>query len=374
MKITDINVRRFRYTSKIGRDSEGHAHPGNLELTGSLVTVETDDGVSGHCFGGEKELVENVFRPRMVGRDPLHREFIWQDLAERTRRWNMDDRTLASVDMALWDLAGKAAGMPVYKLIGAYRDKVKAYASTMVGDDIDGGLDTPEAYADFAQTCIERGYQAIKIHSFYPPKEGAPDPRLDAAICRAVRERVGPEVSLMLDPYHDYNREEALYLGRALEELDFAWYEEPMNEYSIASYVWLVQRLDIPVLAPEVALGRHHTRAEWIERGACDMMRVGVNDVGGITPSLKVNALAESFRMSMDVHGPHPGNLHLLGTMRNAEFFERGLLHPHVDYDTPAPYLNSIHDPLDDEGYVHMPQTPGLGYDFDFDYIEKNAV
>ncbi len=374
MKIADITVQEFRYTSRIGRDSEGHAHPGNLDLTGSLVTVVTDDGAEGHCLGGSKEFVEQIVRPRIVGKDPFHREYIWQDLAERTRRWNMDDKGLAAVDMALWDLAGKVTGQPVYKLIGAYRDKVKAYASTMVGDDIEGGLNTPEAYANFAETCVARGYKAIKIHSFYPPKAGAPDPRLDADICRAVRERVGPDIALMLDPYHDYNREEALYLGRELEKLEFAWYEEPMNEYSIASYVWLTQRLDIPVLAPEVALGRHHTRAEWIERGACDMLRVGVGDVGGITPSLKVIALAECFRMSMDVHGPHPGNLHLLGSMRNAEFFERGLLHPHVDYETPAPYLNSIHDPIDSDGYVQMPQAPGLGYDFNFEYIRDNAV
>ena len=172
MKITDINVRRFRYTSKIGRDSEGHAHPGNLELTGSLVSVETDDGVTGHCFGGDKDLVENVFRSRVVGRDPLHREFIWQDLAERTRRWNMDDRTLAAVDMALWDLAGKAAGMPVYKLIGAYRDKVKAYASTMVGDDIEGGLDTPETYADFAQRASSAATRRSRSTASTRPRRG----------------------------------------------------------------------------------------------------------------------------------------------------------------------------------------------------------
>jgi L-alanine-DL-glutamate epimerase-like enolase superfamily enzyme len=260
--------------------------------------------------------------------------------------------------MALWDLAGRALELPVYKLLGAYRDKVLAYASTMCGDDMEGGLNTPEAYADFAEECKNRGYKALKLHTWFPPIEGAPDPKRDIAACRAIRERVGDDMVLMLDSYHNYTREEALFLGRELEKLNFAWIEEPMNEYSISSYVWLTEQLDIPVLGPETAIGRVQTRAEWIMHKAADIVRAGVSDVGGITPVMKAAGLAESFGMSIELHGGGPGNLQALGAIRYSRYYERGLLHPFVDYETPRPY----------------PQKPGLGLDINLDYIEANRI
>ena len=105
-----------------------------------------------------------------------------------------------SVDLALWDLAGRALEQPVYKLLGGLRDKVPAYASTMCGDDLKGGLATPEDYANYARWCMERGYPAFKLHTWQPPYAGAPDPKRDIEACAAVREAVGPDVPCMLDP------------------------------------------------------------------------------------------------------------------------------------------------------------------------------
>ena len=275
--------------------------------------------------------------------------------------------------MALWDLTGRYLGQPVYKLLGATRDKVPAYASTMCGDDLEGGLDTPEAYAEFARWCQERGYPAFKLHTWQPPYPGAPDPRRDVAACAAVREAVGPDMPLMLDPFHYYNREQSLYLGRELEKLNYYWMEEPMAEHSISSYVWLTGQLDLPMVGPETAEGKMYTRAEWIVRGASDISRGGVSDVGGITPMMKLIGLCESFGVRMEVHGGGPGNLHLLCAMSiPGEFYERGLLHPFIDYETPPPWLNTIPDPMDDEGFVHVSQEPGLGWDINFDYIRDN--
>ena len=279
------------------------------------------------------------------------------------------------VDCALWDLAGRALGLPVYKLLGAYRDKVPAYASTMCGDDLPGGLDTPEAYAAFAVRCRERGYPAFKLHTWQPPVPGAPDVRRDVAACAAVREAVGPDVPLMLDPYHYYSREESLVLGRELEKLGFAWMEEPMDEHSMSSYVWLAERLDLPICGPETAEGKMNVRAEWIKAGAADIVRGGVGDVGGITPLVKIAHLAESFGMRMEVHGGGAANLHVLCAMGiPGQYYERGLLHPFIDYDEPAPWLNQIEDPMDDEGLVHISQEPGLGWDLNQAYIANNLV
>ena len=141
---------------------------------------------------------------------------------------------------------------------------------------------------------MQRGYPAFKLHTWQPPMAGAPDPRRDVAACAAVREAVGPDVPLMLDPYHYYNREQALYLGRELEKLGFYWMEEPMDEHSISSYVWLTNQLDLPIVGPETAEGKMYTRAEWIVRGASDISRAGVSDLGGITPLIKTVHLCES--------------------------------------------------------------------------------
>lgn len=378
MKIADVIVESFQYKSHIVRDSEGHTHPGpEHDATQTLLRIVTDEGVGGYSFGASRGPIERIVKPVLLGQDPFYRERIWQQLRERQRLnlATLYDGVLAHVDMALWDLAGRALGQPVYKLLGGFRDKVRAYASTMCGDDLPGGLDTPEAYARFALDCKATGYTAFKLHTWQPPIPGAPDVKRDLAACAAVREAVGPEMALMLDPFHFYSREEALALGRGLEKLGFLWMEEPMDEHSTSSYVWLTEQLDLPICGPETAEGKMQTRAEWIVRGAADISRGGVGDLGGITPLMKTVHLAEAFGMSLEVHGGGPGNLHALCAMGiPGAYYERGLLHPFVNYEQPAPWLHAIADPLDDQGYVHVSQRPGLGWEINFEYIREHRV
>ncbi|MCH7801715.1 MAG: enolase [Chloroflexi bacterium] len=377
MKIVDLTTRTFKYKTKVTRDTEGHTHAGDEhDATQTMLTIVTDEGSEGYAFGATPGIIEEVVKPAILGEDPYYREKIWQSL----RHWQRIHRTLLDrdigvVDMALWDLAGRNLGQPVYKLLGGYRDKVLAYASTRCGDEIDGGLGSPEDYARYAEWCMNRGYKAFKLHTWMPPISWAPDPRMDVKACAAVREAVGPDIPLMLDAYHYYSRDQCLYLGRELEKLNYHWLEEPMDEHSISSYAWLAEQLDIPILGPETAEGSMHTRAEWILRGACDITRGGVGDVGGITPLMKIAHLAESFGMAMEVHGGGAGNLSALGAMGiPGEFYERGLLHPFIDYDEVEPWLNSKVDDMDEEGFVHLPQEPGVGNDINFEYIEANTV
>lgn len=381
MKIVDIQVRVFTHLSGLVRDSDGHSHPGKPHrVRQALLSLITDQGVAGHCLSPVEvvrpHLVEGFLKTVLLGQDPFDREKLWQGLAhwQRGSTGQLTDRTLAIVDLALWDLAGRALGVPVYKLIGAYRDKVPAYGSTMCGDEMPGGLATPEDYARFAEALLERGYKAIKLHTWMKPVSFAPDPRMDVMACAAVREAVGPNVPLMLDAYHGYSRSDALWLGRELQKLNYEWYEEPMNEYSVSSYAWLAANLDIPVIGPECADGKYFTRAEWAKAGAADILRTGVHDVGGIGPALKCIHLAESFGMQCEVHGSGPGNLTLCAVQKNGRWYERGLLHPFYDYDAVPEYLSSRADEMDAEGYVPLSQKPGLGEDINFDYIEANRV
>ncbi len=282
------------------------------------------------------------------------------------------DRALGFADTALWDLVARKAGLPAWKLAGGARDRIPAYASTMCGDA--DGLATPGDYADFAKQLVSAGYRAIKLHTWMPPVPGAPSVSRDIAACQAVREAVGPDVELMLDASHWYSRTEALRLGRALEELGFYWFEEPMEEASISSYRWLAEQLSIPVIGPEVAWGKHLTRAEWITSGACDVLRAGPAGTGGITPVLKTVHLAEAFNLECEIHGNGTASLTVLGATDAGRWYERGLLHPHVDFDQVPPHRNSLADALDENGEVALPRLPGIGDDWNVEHIGSHTA
>ena len=148
-----------------------------------------------------------------------------------------------------------------------------------------------------------------------------------------------------------------------------------MDEHNTSSYVWLAERLTIPILGPEHAEGKLFTRAEWIKQGAADILRAGTWDVGGITPVMKIAHLCEAFGMPLELHGPGIGNLQALCAMSiPGEYIERGLLHPFLDYEEPLPYLNSKDDPMDEEGFVHVSDRPGLGQDINWEYVRENTL
>lgn len=381
MKISSVEVSVFTYPTRRVSDSAGHSHPGEeSQAKMAMLTITTDEGDCGYSFAPPEvvrpHVVNAFFRKVLIGQNPFDRERLWQDLVhwQRGSAHQLTERALSFVEQALWDLIGRKLNMPVHKLLGGFREKVPAYGSTMCGDELKGGLSTPDEFGQFAEKLVARGYQAIKLHTWMPPVAFAPDPKMDIKACAAVREAVGPDIELMLDGYHWYSRSQALTIGKALEKLNFAWFEEPMEEESMASYAWLAENLSIDVIGPESLGGKHHSRADWVKAGACDILRAGANGVGGISPCMKVASLAEAFGMDCEVHGNGAGSLAVVGAIRNCRWYERGLLHPFLEYDEPAAYLNSIVDPMDEHGFVHLSDRPGLGEDINFDYIETHTV
>ncbi|QTQ14001.1 enolase [Treponema parvum] len=379
MKIIKAEAFKIHFKSVMVRDAEGHSHPGKEhDATAGFLRITCDDGTEGCAVGGNMnvDILQNVVCPAIIGEDPFFHERIWQ----RMRTWQrlhstFTDRSLCALDLALWDICGKKCSKPIYKLLGGFREKVPAYASIMVGDNFEGGLNTPQSYADFSLKLLKKGYKAIKLHTWMPPIIPEPDPKLDVAACRAVREAVGPDIELMLDPYHDYTRQEAYYIAKELEKLNFLWMEEPMDEHSMSSYRWLTKEVDLPICGPETVEGKNRSRAEWVISGASDIGRAGAEVTGGITSLMKSVHLYESFGMSIELHGNTIGNLHVLGAMPIAgKYYERGLLHPFLDYDKPKPWFKSIYDPLNADGTVTIPSKPGLGWDLDYDYILNNRI
>lgn len=385
MKIIDIRCIRFRTHADRWDIGHGRLIP-QAEVHQTITCIDTDDGISGYFLGGgkhgdqdglnvvEQDMLTGRLKALLVGQDPLDREMIWKWL------WvaNIPEVVASVVDLALWDLAGRAFGAPAYKLMGGARDRVKAYASTYPN------IGQPRDYAEHALACQAQGYTAYKIHPhyFWTPETGQPSPgrpsniRADIETIHLVREAVGPEMVLMYDVWGTYHTlEETIKVGRELEKCDFYWFEHPMPEYRVESYVRLCRELSIPILAPEIAAGGVFTRAEWILRGASDMSRMDVRR-GGLTGCRKTAIVCEAYGIKCEIHMAGWGNLQAMGATSEdtSEYYEKGLLAPGVDYDAPHPYLRRNCDPMDPDGMITLPDMPGMGYDIIWDYITENRL
>ena len=347
-----------RYTKTI-------ASAGSRSTQMALVRIVTDEGADGYSFLGsalgsaENDAAALVarFKPMLIGEDALARERIWQTMMRRTRGQML--RVIGAVDVALWDLAGRAAGVPVHRLIGSYRNSVPAYASSAV-------LPSPAAYAEEALRHKEAGWTAYKIH---PPAE----PDLDIEICTAVRKAVGDDFRLMLDSTWSYSYVQALKVGHAVQELGFYWYEDPLVEDDLYHYVKLKQNLSIPIMATEYPAAGPTSYAPWVLERATDFLRGDVAVKGGLTSCLKTAHLAEAFHMNYEVH--HGGNslnnvanLHLLMAIPNCEYFE-------VLLPDGAQKHGLVEDiEVDSHGLVHAFDEPGLGAAIDFEMIEAKQT
>ena len=365
MKIVDVTLTIFAWEDipKTSYNQLTGVFGGASQL--GLLTIVTDEGIDGHSFLGSamssvefdgSSLIRHL-KPLLLGEDALSRERIYQRICQRSRYTTW--RAIGAVDIALWDIAGKAADLPIHKLLGSYRDKVPAYASSAV-------LSSVGAYADEAVQFRDSGWSAYKIH---PPTRW----REDIEVCQAVRRAVGDEYLVMLDSTWSYRYEEALRVGRAVEGLNFYWYEDPLADDDIYNYVKLKQKLDIPIMATEYSPGAFHSYAPWIIAQATDFLRGDVAVKGGITALIKTAHLAEGFRMNYEVH--HGGNslnnvanLHAILAIKNCEFFE--VLLP----EGAQKYGLAEDIEVDENGYVHAPTTAGLGANIDFELIERNKL
>ena len=334
---------------------------GGKKLLG-VLTISTDEGIEGHSFLGSSRqgadahtgpLLE-FLKPLVVGRNPLDSGAIWKDMWKQNR--SVSTNSIGAVDVALWDIAGKVAGLPIHRLLGTCRDSLPAYSST-------AWHDTPEEYAEEAKHFQSIGWTAHKIHPHGKPKE-------DIKICEAVREAVGEDMILMLDSMWSYGYEDALRVGRAIEKLDYFWYEDPLVEEDIYNYVKLKSKLDIPIMSTEYAPGRLYGMAQWIQSYATDMLRGDVAVTGGITPLIKIAHIAEGFGMKFEIH--HGGNslnnvanLHVTMAIHNCDFYE-------VFPATGANKYGLVEDiEVDDKGLVYAPTKPGLGYEIDWGLVES---
>jgi len=318
----------------------------------AVLRIGTDDGATGVALATRpgmaaavEDIVDRVLRAELLGKDPLLRELLWHRVWELDRTEEFPLPVLGLVDVALWDLAGRIADAPTWQVLGGFRTAIPAYASTVTFRDI-------AEYLDVATQTLELGYRAIKLHAWG-------DARADARLSHALRDHVGDGVPLMYDGSAGFDLPDAIYLGNALHDAGFAWYEEPMREFSVSAYARLARAVPIPLLVAETSDGAHMNSADFIAAGAATFgIRASASTRGGITGAMRSAHLADSFRLRAEVLGDEIPSRHLCMAIANTTFYESLITSSDV----------RRRPEVDGAGLVHAPTGPGIALPAGLDY------
>jgi L-alanine-DL-glutamate epimerase-like enolase superfamily enzyme len=340
--------------------AKGHLH---------VLHVHTDEGVEGVCTVGDARYrtmrAEDLEQLRVLalGEDPFDRERLNEKCRAATRGMFARQGWYGAFDNCLWDIAGKVAGLPVVALFGRARARCPCYLNIGGGR----GPDAERIAVEDALRAVEAGFPAVKDH-FRDTAER------NAALFRAVREAVGPEIDVLHDAaLADYTYDEALYVGRALEEQRYAWFEEPLPDVRQAELKRLCDALDVPVLAPETMMNDVDLSAQWLISGATDHLRANARH--GTTSALKLAHLAELHGANVEFNGP--GGLfglvhaHLVCALRNTSYYE---YFPGGTRDEAGKEIGLLNPPLPCEGHIAPPDAPGWGAEWDWAHFYKVRV
>lgn len=329
-----------------------------------LLTLGTDEGVIGHsmAYGKQNEgralvcLVEDFLAPRLLGQDLLQWEAAWAALKMKMRDLrNITEAFVGMVDVAVWDILGKASGRSIAQMLGVKRTRIPAYrTSTRFFASIDG-------FAQEARAVKAAGYHGYKLHIWAGPREDIP-------VVETVRAAVGPDFPLMLDATSRYTLDEALEVGRALDRLNFTWYEEPVHDDHLDQLRTLSAELKTPLLCAEsVDLDRLPT---YLDRSVCAMVRGDCHIKAGITGLARAMRMAEDAGFNLEIHAAAAplldiANLHVAAAFTNCRFLEV----------FPLYFPIFKHNPygIDAGGFLTVPDGPGLGVELDFDWIDNGT-
>ncbi len=387
MKITDVksHVLAYDLPEELGYSQQYYAR-----RTAHLVEVSTDEGITGwgECFGAgnialaNKGIVEKVIQPMILGDDPMDRDVIWHKVYNLTRdhgQKGMSMQALSGVDIALWDIAGKVADMPIHQLIGgAHRTSVPVYGYGMMLRREDPAA-LASRFEDEAAAIKEMGFKATKM------KLGLGS-RHDVKLAEAVRRGVGEDFRFMADANHAYTTKDAFYVGRALGELGAYWFEEPVAPEDLDGYRELRAGLSVNISGGEAEFNRWGWRALLESRGL-DIAQPEVCALGGISEYLRVLALCHAHFTPVINHVWGSAiavatNLQLLAAMPPIP----GGLHPWepmLEFDTTDNKFRDelLTEPLDIQGQVSrndgrakVPTGPGLGVEPDPEFIKRFTI
>ena len=367
MKIKNINCwivetdhPKYAFRWREGLQGSGDGTSIEKKPLKAIIRIDTDQNIYGSTETRNAysalSLVERRFKT-LIGNNPLMTEKLWQLIWELDRIEEIPMYHLGLVDEMLWDIKSKVAKMPIYKMIGGNSNIVKSYASTVTWE-------TMNEYEKHIKECMDVGFTAFKLHAWGDVKE-------DALLSKNLRKWTGPNADLMFDGSAGWDYVDALRFGKIIQDEGYLWYEEPMREFELGSYSKLCEKLDIPILAAETSDGCHWNMATWIQARALDMTRANCSFKGGITGSLKISHLAESHGMRTQVHGMGFANAQLCAAITNNDYYEQLVM----SSEQIKNLNNDIHGSLKiNEGFLNVSDQPGLGYEYDWDWIENNAL
>ncbi|RIK84549.1 MAG: mandelate racemase/muconate lactonizing enzyme family protein [Planctomycetota bacterium] len=342
-----------------------------------LVRVRTDTGLEGIGEADSspevvKAIVDAPFshniacglREILVGENPLEHERLWQKMYRRTMyfgRTGVAITAMAAIDMALWDLKGKHFGEPIHRLLGgAHHKRIKAYASILFGRD---GRET----RDIGHRWIDAGYRAVKFG--WEPM--GPDEAVDIDLVRGAREGLGGDATLLIDAGCVWDARTALRRANRFAEYDIGWLEEPLREDDVAGYVWLRDRSPVPIAAGEGECGRESFRP-LIDRHALDVYQVDLSRCG-FTDAAFIRSRVEEIGARLCNHcytSPvtAAASLHWLATCRDAFLFEDCV------EDSPLRHELTIEKVQARDGYIEVPDGPGLGVALNEDFVRSTLI
>ncbi|MGQ0579647.1 MAG: mandelate racemase/muconate lactonizing enzyme family protein [Betaproteobacteria bacterium] len=378
MKITDIKIHVLKSAlAEPFAFSQGWVK----QRSATLVEVLTDEGITGwgEAFAQGLEppeiaatVIDKALKPLVIGADPLDTEVLWHRMYHMTRDYGRKGSVVAgisAVDIALWDIAGKFYQVPVYKLIGgAFRSKVQPYATGFYRIK---GQGEARRLGEEAVRHFEAGFSLMKVKLGY----GVDD---DIACMKEIGRVIqGKPITLMVDTNHAYGRAEALRLGRALEDYDLRWYEEPVVPEDIQGYVEMRQKLSMPIAGGE----NEHTLygfRELLGAGAVDVAQPDLGSCGGISTGRHIIALAHAHGIQVNPHVwgsaiAQAASLQLIAALPVAHH-SLFALEPILEYDRSThPFRQHlITKPIQQvQGLVEIPSGPGLGVEVDRSVVEK---
>mgnify|MGYP003347358643 FL=1 len=387
MKITKITSHVLGYDLP---ETLGYSQQYYKKRTSHIVEVETDEGVTGwgECFGpgniafANKGIVEKVIQPIVLGMQALDRDVIWHKVYNLMRdhgQKGMPLQALSGVDIALWDIAGKAANLPLYNMIGgAHRDKVEVYGYGMMlrPENINSLI---SRFKEESAEIKEMGFKALKM------KVGV-GPRDDMKLIEAVRRGIGDKFRFMVDANHGYSTHDALYVGRAMEEFSPYWFEEPVAPEDLDGYRELRAALRVNISGGEAEFNRWGWR-KLLESRGLDIAQPEVCALGGISEYLRVLALCHSHFTPVVNHVWGSAiavavNLHLLAAMPPLPgglfpwepMLEFDTTHNHFIDDLLTVSLDIKNQVKNNNGTVSLPNGPGLGVTPQRDFLDKFRI
>jgi D-arabinonate dehydratase len=357
---------------------------------GLLVEVETDTGIvgigeAGVGGGATADVIAKSLKPLLIGQDPLLIEGLWQKMFARTRQFGRRGlvmQAISGIDIALWDIAGKAAGMPVYRLLGGCRDRVEAYASG-------GFYQRDKSAADLAAEAEgyrARGFKGMKMKVGRNPSTQTPlreligqkdfcevDPEEDLTRVAAVREALGPKSKLMVDANCAWSPAMAIAMGREMEQHNLYWIEEPVATDDIEGSAEVARALAAPVAGYETELGLYGFR-ELISRGAVDIVQLDLAWSGGFSEGKRIAAYAHAHHRMVAPHA-FAGAVLLVASLHFAAAIPNGL---ELEWDQNPNAIREelLKQPLrlEKDGTVKVPERPGLGVELDRAAVERYRI